>query len=108
MKGTDNEFEVVHICKNKEGYSYGKNIAPISWLRHPSRHPSHRYGLNVLEIFTRVFRRGSVVGLLAFDRDGSLVRRTPYPSIVKENVDFPFGVMEEEFLRELVDRELDY
>ncbi|KAL1821390.1 probable nucleoredoxin 1 [Daucus carota subsp. sativus] len=108
VKGTGNEFEVVHICKNKERHSYGKNIAPISWLRHPSRHPSHRYGLNVLEIFTRVFRRGSVVGLLAFDRDGRLVRRTPYPSIVKENVDFPFGVMEEEFLRELVDRELEY
>lgn len=55
LKGTDNEFEVVHICKNRNAYSYGKNVAPVSWLRHPSRHPPYRAGCNVRGILVHVF-----------------------------------------------------
>ncbi|XP_074362254.1 putative nucleoredoxin 1 [Apium graveolens] len=103
VKGTENEFEVIHICKNITTYSYGKNITTMSWLRHPSRHPPYRAGYNVCKILVRVFRK-DVLGLFAFDRDGRLVRRTLFPSIERRNVDFPFGDMEEEFLKELVNR----
>lgn len=103
VKGTDNEFEVIHICKNKKAYSYGKNIAPVSWLRHPSGNPSHRRPNIVTEILSRVFR-GNVVGLFAFEHDGRVVRRTLFPSIEEGNLDFPFGDLEKEFLRELVDK----
>ncbi|XP_074369735.1 putative nucleoredoxin 1 [Apium graveolens] len=103
VKGTENEFEVIHICKNRTAYSYGENIATMLWLRHPSRHPPRRSGYNVCKILVRVFRK-DVLGLFAFDRDGRLVRRSLFSSIERRNVDFPFGDMEEEFLKELVNR----
>ncbi|KAL8130844.1 putative nucleoredoxin 1 [Apium graveolens] len=92
MKATSDEFEVIHIC-TKEGYSYGKNIATTSWLTLPANCKSMLgYYINV-------------GGLFAFDRNGSLVRRTRFPSIESENMDFPFhsGVWKEE-LRDIIGR----
>ncbi|KAL1803828.1 hypothetical protein ACET3Z_032475 [Daucus carota] len=97
MKGTSDEFEVIHIC-TKEGYSYGKNIATTPWLTLPA-HSKGSSGSSLLGNFT------SVGGLFAFDRDGSLVRRTRYPSIKWEKMDFPFysGVWKE-VLRDIIGR----
>lgn len=97
MKGTNDEFEVIHIC-TKEGYSYGKNIATTSWLTLPANCEGSS-GSRPLGYY--IF----VGGLFAFDRDGSLVRRTRYPSIERENMDFPFysGGLKE-VLRDVIGR----
>lgn len=97
MKGTNDEFEVIHIC-TKEGYSYGKNIATVSWLTLPA----HCKGSSASSLFGNFIFDG---GLFAFDRDGSLIRRTRYPSIERENMDFPFysGVWKE-VLRDIIGR----
>lgn len=96
MKGTNDEFEVIYI-RTKEGYSHGKNIATMSsWLTLPA-HCKESSGSSLLGYFIYVG------GLFAFDRDGSLVRRTRSPSIERENMDFPFysGVWKE-VLRDLI------
>lgn len=98
MKGTENEFEVIHICE-KQMSSYFKHVATMSGLRLPVRAGSKEYKLIV-----RVLRQG--FGLLAFDSDGRLVRRTVSPSIKKGNMEFPFyaGSLEKDVSRELKDR----
>lgn len=91
MKGTNDEFEVIHLCKTK-GYSHGKNIAPTSWLSHPSR--------RLHNVSDGVFKDD--IGLYAFDRDGRVIMRTTEPSIKWRNVGFPFGSIIKEILRKLV------
>lgn len=102
MKGTNNEFEVIHICRNRKRYSYGKNMATMSWMRHP-----HGYGLGrrrcLAHMLVSKFFDG-VFGLFAFDHDGRLVRRTTRPSIERRYVGFPFGDMEKDLLRKVVEK----
>lgn len=70
----------------------------MPWLRHRTfRLKSNKYTL-----LHSVFRGG--VGLVAFDHDGRIVRRTSYPTIEKGNKKFPFytGGLVEEALKDLV------
>lgn len=99
MKETHGAFEVIYVPK-KKGSSYSKHLVAIMpWLRHP---PLHRRS-NIAKLLCRRFRKA--VGLVAFDRDGTVVRRTAYPSIEKGNEDFPFyaGGLEKEALIEVTE-----
>ncbi|WOH05237.1 hypothetical protein DCAR_0624651 [Daucus carota subsp. sativus] len=99
MKGTSKEFEVIHIRK-KQVSSNGKHRATMPWLWHPPL----LEGSCQLELLLRLLRQG--VGLLAFDGDGRVVRRTKFPRIEMNNVDFPFyaGGLEKEAVTELIER----
>ncbi|KAL8103443.1 putative nucleoredoxin 1-1 [Apium graveolens] len=99
MKETDDAFEVIYIPK-KQGSSYGKHVlATLPWLRHP---PLPR-GSHIAKKLCCLFRKA--VGLVAFDRDGTAVRRSTYPIIEKGNKDFPFnaGGLEKEALMEVTE-----
>ncbi|XP_074375712.1 putative nucleoredoxin 1 [Apium graveolens] len=109
MKGTDDEFEVIHICKGIY-FNYDKKIeAPMPWFMHP---PLDR-GSNVKKYIDHVWP-GILTncGLLAFDRDGSVVRMKRDPEL-GDNMAFPFyqdGDMENEVLlhvREYIKRKLE-
>lgn len=70
LKETKDAFEVIYVFK-KQGSSYGKHVvATMSWLRHPPL-PSRS---NVGKLFSRLFTQD--VGLVAFDRDGTVARRS--------------------------------
>lgn len=71
----------------------------MPWLRHP---PLPRRS-NIAKLLCRLFRKA--VGLVAFDRDGTVVRRSTYPSIEKGNMDFPFygSGLEKEALIEVIE-----
>lgn len=99
MKGTSNEFEVIHICK-KQVSSNGKHRATMPWLWHPPL----REGPCQRKLLVRLLRQG--VGLLAFDGDGRVVTRTKFPRIEMNNMNFPFyaGSLEKEVVTELIDR----
>lgn len=99
MKGTSNEFEVIHIRK-KQVYSNGKHRATLPWLWHPPL----REGSCQYKLLVRLLRKG--VGLIAFDGDGKVVWRTKFPRIEMNNMDFPFyaGGLEKEAVTELIDR----
>ncbi|KAL1821908.1 hypothetical protein ACET3Z_016777 [Daucus carota] len=95
MKNTENEFEVLHAPYECVAHSYAKYVGTIPWLRHSTfRLQSKKYAQ-----LQRVFRGG--VGLLAFDPDGRIVRKTKYPSIEEENFPFYAGSLFEEALRGL-------
>lgn len=103
MKNTDDAFEVIHAPYEHVGSSY--SIGTVPWLRHRT------FPLNSIKytLLQRVFRRSD--GLLAFDRDGRIVRRTRYPFIEEGNGDFPFysGGLVKEALRDIVLRfDLNY
>lgn len=95
MKGTDDEFEVIHI--RKEGIF--DSFAPaIPWLMH---HPFHED--SYADKFIYLVFRGGYNGLLAFDRDGSVMRKTSFPEL-GENMVFPFfhdGDLKNEVLLEV-------
>ncbi|KAL6532645.1 hypothetical protein OROHE_014067 [Orobanche hederae] len=96
MKGTIDEFEVIHMC---EGGLPEEVAAAIPWLMHP---PFDRMS-GTRQVIDRVFD-GCHFGLVAFDRDGRLVRRTRFPVI--GNMVFPFygrKNMEDEVLMEVED-----
>lgn len=98
MKNTDDEFEVIHAPYEYVASSYGESLGTVPWLRHRTfRLKSNKYTL-----LHSVFRGG--VGLVAFDHDGRIVRRTSYPTIEKGNKKFPFytGGLVEEALKDLV------
>lgn len=94
MKGTDDEFEVIHIYD-------GRDAAAMPWLMHP---PFDResYAQKLVDC---VFH-GNHYGLFAFDHDGTVVRSTSYPTVGDDMV-FPFykdGDMKHEILLELQDK----
>lgn len=100
VKDTDAKFQVIHIHR-KEGPSYSEHIgATTSWLRRPPFHEES----HISKLFFHLFRNR--VGLLAFDCDGRVVRKTIFPSIEEGNMDFPFhaGGLEEVVLADLVKR----
>lgn len=92
MKGTNDEFEVIHIlCDGKFSTSIK---APVPWSMHPPFDKD-----TPADKFMR-FVFGSECGLLAFDADGSVVRVTTFPQF-GDNKSFPFyhnGDMENEVL----------
>ncbi|KAL6551368.1 hypothetical protein OROMI_021856 [Orobanche minor] len=70
MKGTDDEFEVIHIhCDTWYSYQFQ---SPTPWLMHP------RFDLNSYadKFMYHVFHQTG--GLLAFNRDGLVVRVTTH------------------------------
>ncbi|XP_074377658.1 putative nucleoredoxin 1 [Apium graveolens] len=96
MKGTTDEFEVIHMC---EGGLPEDVAAAIPWLMHP---PFDKTS-STRQVIHRVFD-GCHFGLVAFDQDGRLVRRTRFPVI--GNTVFPFyrrKDMEDEILMEVED-----
>ncbi|XP_074374805.1 putative nucleoredoxin 1-1 [Apium graveolens] len=104
LKDTDNEFEVICICERDGSPSpYGEHvISSCSWLRHPPI----CLGSNISKLLYRLSFMGKDAGLLAFDRDGRVVRRTVFPSIERGNMVFPFygGGLEKDALRRLIKR----
>ncbi|KAL1811899.1 hypothetical protein ACET3Z_021964 [Daucus carota] len=100
-KGTDDEFEVIHIKKSP---SRNKHVKDMPWLVH---YYGEGYSLSK-ELESSIFyfnnrhcRPIEQCLLLAFERDGSIVRKTFYPSF--DNKAFPFyaGGLEKEFLEQL-------
>ena len=96
LKGTNDEFEVIHILENEM-----KTMIPIQdlpWLVSLEKDllPG---GYDFHECYEDYHVNST---FLAFDQEGQLVRRTIYP--VLENLDFPFyaGSMEEETLSQLI------
>lgn len=92
MKKKGDPFEVIHIPYEDMSSS------AVPWLRcppYPRNSGKH-------DFVCRVFR--SVFGLLAFDGDGTVVRKTRYPRIQKGNVCFPFydGGLEKEALKDSI------
>lgn len=102
MKDTNNEFEVIYIC-GRHGSSYGEHFtSSCSWLRHPPICEKS----NISILLSRLSFLGKDAGLLAFDRDGRVVRRTVFPCIERGNMVFPFyaGGLEKDALRRLIKR----
>ncbi|KAL8096971.1 putative nucleoredoxin 1 isoform X1 [Apium graveolens] len=98
MKGTDDEFEVIHIfCDEK----FSTRIkAPVPWLMHPPFDKNTFADKFMCSVF------GNESGLLAFDADGSVVRVTAFPQF-GDNRSFPFyhnGNMEDEVLLDVKEK----
>ncbi|XP_074381130.1 putative nucleoredoxin 2 [Apium graveolens] len=95
MKGTSDEFEVIHVHHGMRSY---RVVAAMPWLIHiPFNEDSfgHKF---IDDAF-----RGVNSGLLAFDRDGSVVRRALWPAVGEEV--FPFhvyGDLENEVFADLI------
>lgn len=92
MKGTDGEFEVIHVLCDM--WYHNKFEAPMPWLMHT---PFSDDSYAVQFMFDAFGHQG---GLLAFDHDGSVVRVTTKPLLGDSKI-FPFyhdGDMENEVL----------
>lgn len=105
LRGTDDEFEVIHILEEKE-----KGVLPtqdLPWLESPaSKLLPGAYDVFCVDDGI-IYSHHSI--LLAFNQDGNVVRKTIYP--VLEDTDFPFylGSMMEEALSQLINKfEWDY
>lgn len=88
-------FEVIHAPQVRIGSLYVEYVSSMPWL-------SCRKELYKREVVWRHLRGGS--GLLAFDGDGRVVRKTIFPRIQRGNMCFPFydGGLEEEALKDLI------
>ncbi|KAL6584693.1 hypothetical protein OROMI_003982 [Orobanche minor] len=98
MKGTDDEFEVIHILSDI-GY-YDRFEAPMPWLMHT---PFDRHS-HACRFMSTVFN--GTGGLLAFDHDGSVVRVTRNPLLGDSKV-FPYhhcGDMDNEVLLDVKEK----
>ncbi|XP_074366446.1 putative nucleoredoxin 1-1 [Apium graveolens] len=111
MKNTTNEFEVIYISYKVQGSLYKGHVAATRSLTSPPfaldspwlTHPAFAYESDESKLLLSVFHFGR--GLLAFDKDGRLLRRTICPFETKD-VDFPFhyGSLESDAVVELVIR----
>lgn len=93
LKKMGDPFEVIHV-PNKDTSS----SSSVPWLRGPPfPENSDKRGL----VFG-VFR--NAIGLVAFDGDGTVVRKTGYPHIQNKSVCFPFNDhgLEKEALKDLI------
>lgn len=111
MKGMSDEFEVIYITSSKNESSYDERIASMPWFVSPASqllpidlssyccYCHHLSGPSFLKCRCREWRLRS--SLLAFDRDGIVVRKSI--DIAFEDHNFPFyaGSMEEEAFNEL-------
>ncbi|KAL6496504.1 hypothetical protein OROGR_029762 [Orobanche gracilis] len=95
-KGTDDEFEVIHVFNSKRRSPYYEHIAALPWLTHPFV----KMDSDAKMVFDSVFPFGD--GLLAFDHEGKVVRRAYHP-IIEEDAGFPFyhGDLQKEALSDL-------
>lgn len=96
LKEKGDPFEVIHVPHTSAGSS--ENVSTRPWLTCP---PFPKESGKSDFKHHRVFRGGT--GLLAFDADGKVVRRTILPRIKKGNECFPFydGGLEKEALSDL-------
>lgn len=98
MKGTEDEFEVIHITKLS---AKTEHVANLPWFVQPlgEDYTACLSLLFDLEFITYCY--GGSAKLIAFDRDGSVVRKTVLPTC--ENMDFPFyaGGLEDEAVFQL-------
>lgn len=113
MKGADDEFEVIYITSGENEAVYEDIIFDVPWLFALESEllpvdlslyccycqPEPPYGCGCLPDWC-----GNNSALLAFDRDGRLIRKSV--SLNFDETDFPFYAadMEEEALLELNDR----
>lgn len=100
MKKSGDPFEVIYVpYKPHKCFSFCKHDSTLPWLTAPPFlwNSKKRY------LVGHVFR--GETGLLAFDGDGRVVRRTKNPHIQEGNVHFPFydGGLEAEALKDLID-----
>lgn len=106
-KGSDDEFEVIHIVCHDNESLYNRLVTDVPWLLHP-------FGYSCAsELFPGIFGFHSLAGydcsggttcMIAFDQHGRVVRKTINLSV--EDMDFPFyaGSMEEETFSLLTER----
>lgn len=111
MKGTDDEFEVIHITKLCTDDEFGgidirkllclktEHVANLPWFVLPL---SQDYDECLSILFDLSFFQSCCPSLIAFDRDGRVVRKTVSPMF--EDIDFPFyaGDLEKEALSQLL------
>lgn len=103
MKGTDGEFEVIHIYLS----DYEDVVDPPWFVYRLPKCFLHASDIIPCEFDKRYFRDeqiydiGDTTRLLAFDQDGMVVRDTAFPTI--EDMKFPFYTsgLEKEHLLEL-------
>lgn len=87
MKGMDNEFEVIQVFYSKRRYSYYKHGTSLPWLMCPC----FKMRCDVKKVLYSVFPAAADadVKLLAFDKEGTVVRIASNPTFEKDT-NFPF------------------
>ncbi|KAL6512427.1 hypothetical protein OROHE_020039 [Orobanche hederae] len=101
MRDTDGEFEVIYVLHGEEkSTTYSEHIADVPWLL---SHTAELLPGSDKSYCCYAWLPGNVYKLcsvLAFDRDGRLVRKSLQPEF--EDIDFPFnadGMEKEAFLQ---------
>lgn len=96
MKGTNDEFEVIQVFRSKWRYPHDDHIAALPWLTYPC----FKKNSVAEKVLYSVFPHGT--GLLAFDHEGTVVRRASFP-IFEKDIGFPFydGDVRKEALMDL-------
>ncbi|XP_074364044.1 putative nucleoredoxin 1-1 [Apium graveolens] len=95
MKGTDDEFEVIHIYRGVYINRDKKIVASFPWFMHAHLDQGSEARKYINRVWPDVLTN---CGLIAFDQDGSIVRMKKDPEL-GQNMVFPFyqdGDMENE------------
>ncbi|KAL6583613.1 hypothetical protein OROMI_002902 [Orobanche minor] len=103
LKGTADEFEVIHIVEETfDNETNVCDVANLPWFVQPAG-AAEGYECNLFNFYKKYDCYNGGCSLVAFDRDGRLVRRTIYPTV--EDLNFPFhaGGLEEEALPQLIE-----
>ncbi|KAL6538187.1 hypothetical protein OROGR_012175 [Orobanche gracilis] len=105
LKGTADEFEVIHIVQESHHYETKKHhIVNLPWFVQPAGE-AKGYECKVFNFYKKYGLYNGGCSIVAFDRDGRLVRRTIYPTV--EDLNFPFyatgGGLKEEASSQLVE-----
>lgn len=86
MRGSDDEFEVIHTIKGKMESSASIHVGDMPWLISRELPAAD---LDSYSLINAVFKGYGYCPSFAFGRDGRLVRRTIY-STFQQDMDFPF------------------
>lgn len=100
LKGTDDEFEVIHNLKKEKDHMF--LIQDLPWFVSLSSELLPN-GFDITERCGHDFRWHRLSSLLAFDREKKLVRRTIYLAFKDTKFRFYAWIMEEETLSQLID-----
>ncbi|KAL6538231.1 hypothetical protein OROGR_012219 [Orobanche gracilis] len=91
LKGTGDEFEVIHIVQESYHYETKKqhHIVNLPWFVQPAAGAANKgYECKVFNFYKKYGFYNGGRSIVAFDRDGTIVRRTIYPTV--EDLKFPF------------------
>ncbi|KAL6541947.1 hypothetical protein OROGR_011433 [Orobanche gracilis] len=102
LKGTADEFEVIHIVEETfDNETRERHLANLPWFVQSGA--VEGYECNLFNFYKKYIGYAGGCSLVAFDRDGRLVRRTIYPTV--EDLNFPFhaGGLEKEALSQLIE-----